>query len=127
MTKIFLAMSLLMATLSGAYASDLKLKILDARYNASDDSIKVDISYVGGCDDSHSLRLRGCADLYFPIECQVDVVVKRGGECSEQVTGTISYTLSELGMKNRKFSRATLIIQDAKKTSKALVRLPINK
>lgn len=127
MNKIFLAITLLMVSLSSAFASDIKLKILDARYNEVNDSLDVDISYIGGCEDKHSLRLRGCAELMFPIECQVDVVIKRGADCNENVLGTISYTLSELGMKNRRFSRATLIVQDPKKTSKAMVRLPINR
>lgn len=123
--KKIAALALLLSL--NAFAGDTNVKVHSAQYNANNDSVEVEISYKGGCNDSHSLRLRGCADLFFPYTCQVDVVVKRGEACENDVHGVISFTREELGMKNQKFSRATLIIQDSKKKSNAKIVLPINR
>lgn len=122
-----LALSLNLASAFANDAESAKLKVLGARYNAETDSIEVAIKYKGGCNDSHNLRVRGCADLMFPYTCQVDVVLKRGEACDNEVEGVMSLTREELGMKTRKFSKATLIIQDPTKKSKASIVLPINK
>lgn len=103
------------------------LKVLGADYNPDTDSVEVEIKYKGGCNDSYNLRLRGCADLIFPYTCQVDVVLKRGEICENDMHGVISFTRDELKMKTRKFSKATLIIQDPAKKTQEKVLLPFNK
>lgn len=130
MKKLFVLGLALSLNLGSAFANDAtaaKLKVLGARFNAETDSVEVAVKYKGGCDDTQSLRLRGCADLMFPYTCQVDVVLKRGAVCEEDVQGVISMSREELGMKNQKFSAATLIIQDPTKKSSAKIKLPINK
>ena len=103
------------------------LRVISAQYDEVKDSVVVEIKYKGGCDDNYGLRLRGCADVFVPYTCQVDVVLERGEVCENDMHGSISFTREELGMKTRKFTKATLIIQDPTKKSKARVTLPIVK
>lgn len=113
-----------------AFANDAEkagLKVVNAEYDEAKDAVEVEIKYKGGCNDSYDLRLRGCADLFFPYTCQVDVVLKRGEVCENDMHGVISFTREELGMKTRKFSKATLILQDPTKKSSARITLPIVK
>ncbi len=126
--KIIAGLMLLLSF--NTFANDAEkagLRVVSAGYNGSKDSIDVEIKYKGGCNDSYDLRLRGCADLFFPYTCQVDVVLKRGEICENDMHGVISFTREELGMKSRKFSKATLIVQDPAKKSSARVVLPIDK
>lgn len=125
--KLFTVVALLFTFNSFANDAVLAgLKVVGAEYNPEKDSVDVEIKYKGGCNDSYNLRLRGCADLFFPYTCQVDVVLKRGEICENDMHGVISFTRDELGMKTRKFSKATLIIQDPTKKSKAKILLPFN-
>lgn len=108
-------------------AVEAGLKVLKAGYNAEKDTIEVAIKYKGGCNDNYDLRLRGCADFIFPYTCQMDVVLERGEVCENDMQGVVSFSRDELGLKSRKFSKATLVIQDPTKKSSAKVTLPINK
>lgn len=129
--KKFIVLGLALSlNIGSAFANDAeaaKLKVLGARFNTETDSIEVAIKYKGGCNDSHALRLRGCADLVVPQTCQVDVVLKRGEVCENDVEGVISMTRAELKMDSRKFTKANVIVQDPTKKSRATITLPVVK
>lgn len=127
--KKLIFLGLLILNVTTVFANDADkagLQVLGAQYNAADDSINVEVKHKGGCNDSYGLRLRGCADFFFPLQCQVDVVLNQGEACGNDVHGIIKFSRSELGLNTSKYSRASLKILGAKRKTKAeAIELPI--
>lgn len=125
--KLLLALTILAMNTTVAFADGANLKVLNAAYNAASDSIEIEIKHKGGCSDTYSTRLRGCTDAFFPYTCFLDVNVTQGEACSEEVHGVLSYSRAELGMTTRKFSNATIVVQNNKGKTRKSVQLPINR
>jgi hypothetical protein len=125
MKALFALITLL--TLSNTYASvEGKVKVLDAHYDAASDSVNISAEISGICDSEASVRLRGCTDFLFPNTCFLDVNAV-GESCDEVTTIHMSYSRDELDMKSRRFSDATLLVQNNKGKTRKSVRLPINR
>lgn len=118
----------MLLSLNNTYASvEGKVKVLDASYDPSTDSVNIIAEVSDVCYPETSVRLRGCTDFLFPNTCFLDVNAV-GSEyeqgCPTQVS--LSYSREELNMKSRRFSDATLIVQNNKGKSRKSVKLPIN-
>lgn len=126
--KRFFAVALLFAmNTSMVSAAEANLKVLSAVYNPASDTIEIEVSHKGGCNDTYSTRLRGCTDAFFPYTCFLDVNVTQGESCDEEVHGVLSYSRSELGMTTRRFSNATIVVQNNNGKNRKSVKLPINR
>lgn len=125
--KAFFAIVMLFS-LNNTYASvEGKVKVLDASYDAGSDSIIIDAEVSDVCYPQTSVRLRGCTDFMFPNTCFLDVNAV-GDEYEQGCPSRIqlSYSRDELNMKSRRFSDATLIVQNNKGKTRKSVKLPIN-
>lgn len=96
-----------------------------ARYNSATQSIEVDISYGGGCEEhKFELQIGGCLES-MPVQCSATVVdvSKKPDFCEAYLSQTVSFKLSDYGLNDDYFQGASFSIRGAG-DSKAYIRLP---
>lgn len=121
--KTFLVLALSLIS-SSAFAVG-KPNVNGARYNAAKQSIDVDVSYGGGCEE-HAFKLEiGMCLESFPVQCSAEVldVSAKPDFCEAFLHQTVSFKLADYGLNDNYFSGALITIGGEGKEG-ASVRLP---
>lgn len=118
-----LALSLFALALS---APAFGAQVNAARYNEQKQSIDVDLSYGGGCEEHvFKLEINACLESY-PVRC--DAVVKdvtpRPDMCEAFIHKTVSFKLADHGLLDSYYDGASIQIRGAGGDRGALVLLP---
>jgi hypothetical protein len=116
--KTLFALALTLSAFSASAQAERMPEVKGARYNAATDSIDVDVAYGGGCEEhKFKLQMGGCLES-MPVQCTayvVDVSAKPDF-CEAYIHQTVSFKLSDYGLKDDYFYRASIQINGAGNT-----------
>ncbi len=124
LTGIVAGIVLVIFTIGFSQANYEAAEVVGAKYKAETDSILVVVRHNGGkCEGNQlSMRIRGCTDLFFPYKCFADVQLSTSGKCQGDSFTHAEYSLESLGLKSKKFRKATVVLRGTK--SELSVELP---
>lgn len=116
----FFTLLALFAISTSAFASTT---IEAGRYNAETHAIELDVSYGGGFVDDHefALEMGDCLERS-PVTCEATLKHLTVDPGERLTYETISFTLEELKLNDKYFSRGSIVIKN--RQSSVLVTLP---
>jgi hypothetical protein len=123
MKSLFVLALALVSTSAFAFGSPL---VNGARYNAANQSIDVDVTYGGGCEE-HKFKLDiGMCLESFPVQCEAIVfdVSEKPDFCEALVSKTVSFKLADYGLNDGYYTGASISIGAEGLEERFTIRLP---
>lgn len=117
LTGIVAGIVLVVFTIGFSQASyEQPAKVVGAKYKAETDSILVVVRHNGGQCEGNKLemRVRGCADVFFPYTCFAYMKLTTNGKCTGDAFTHAEYSLESLGLKTPRYRDATIIVRGTK-------------
>lgn len=124
--KTLFAIAITLSAFSASAHAERMPEVQGARYNAANQSIDVDVTYGGGCEE-HKFKLDiGMCLESFPVRCEAIVldVSEKPDFCEALVSKTVSFKLADYGLKDDYYSGASISIGAQGLEERFTIQLP---